>query len=304
MIIRESQEIQQLVAVLCVPQLRRCIMDAEPSSLCVLAETSPNCPQHVASELIVCQLQYGGLVGEQDSTHGLHIFWRAPRHGFFNYMAAVTVNGNMHEMVLLIIIGATHCSNDTLAMQRQAMFQNGLDHEMAKRMSAKARCLHEELVDEIDSLSLLRRMLEEADDHAATKPMPRDLRSNADEFLRDETGEARWHNLDNMRDHEVRMRRLDGMLHVPVQLEDKLFLQGLRQDTQRELHDAATKLLLREGPHHPAQNFEGLHLRISVAFELSRELGAFVWATAWQPCCLGMLLLLGGGLPHFHALYW
>mmetsp|Transcript_87473 Transcript_87473/g.271719 ORF Transcript_87473/g.271719 Transcript_87473/m.271719 type:complete len:258 (-) Transcript_87473:580-1353(-) len=135
---------------------------------------------------------------------------------------------------------STEGNSDVVTVCWLAMLQDRLHDMVPERVPAELAGSGQHLAQELRQARAAPGMFQQAADDAAAKPVARHCAAPASQLFRDEARERCGHDLHNLLDHVVCVRRLDGRPDMAVQLRKQLSCFLAVSHLQRKLHNAAT----------------------------------------------------------------
>mmetsp|Transcript_21516 Transcript_21516/g.67124 ORF Transcript_21516/g.67124 Transcript_21516/m.67124 type:complete len:466 (-) Transcript_21516:13-1410(-) len=139
-------------------------------------------------------------------------------------------------------------------------------------MAAEIPCLRQHLVQHLHEAHTAASVLQQTAQDAAAIAVARHCGTCTPQLFGDETGERRWHHLHDLLDHVVGVRRLDGLLHVPVQLRHEFLGSPALGHFECQLHDAAARGSERAAQHGATEGLDCRQARRASSLEPLRQL--------------------------------
>mmetsp|Transcript_82122 Transcript_82122/g.249070 ORF Transcript_82122/g.249070 Transcript_82122/m.249070 type:complete len:310 (-) Transcript_82122:241-1170(-) len=141
-----------------------------------------------------------------------------------------------------------------------------------ERVAAEICGLCQQLIDHLCEARAAAGVLQEAAKDAAAIAMARHNGPHTPQLFCNKAGNGYGHHLDDLLNHVVGVRRLDGLLHVPVQLRHELLRGPALGHFERQLHDAAARGSERAAQHGATEGLDCRQARRASSLEPLRQL--------------------------------
>merc|ERR1719198_1852166 len=220
---------------------------------------APHDLQHVGPEGALREVHH---VAEQSTAKGPPVLDGAVHQGHLHHVAAVAVQSVADKARDTASGDLTHHGRgpegltDDMLLLRVAVLEDGLCDVVAEGVPAEILNVAQAVVHNGRG-QVASAMLQEPAEDVAAEAVIYDGAGIAAELLGHEATQRRRHDLDDLLDHVVRVGRVDGLLHLAVELLDETGRLADFRNLQGKLHHTAAGLVTREAPDGAAQGLDG-----------------------------------------------
>mmetsp|Transcript_78548 Transcript_78548/g.202283 ORF Transcript_78548/g.202283 Transcript_78548/m.202283 type:complete len:267 (-) Transcript_78548:555-1355(-) len=233
-------------------------------------------PLHdVAPERALPQCHHAAIDAKQLLSNGGRIQRVEVGQGLLHDVARVAVHGVAHEVCgPLTRLGASPDGlGDPLLLLRRAVLQQSLRHIVPEGVANKLLSIRERLVDQLcRGAAKSTAVLQEPTENPAPEAVTRHRTRTTNQLLGHEAGHRHGHRLDDLLDHVVCVGRVDGRLHMSVELCHQGLGFTAARHLQGQLHRTASQGVPRETPNGPSKRGDGRAACLPPSVQLLHDL--------------------------------
>mmetsp|Transcript_66169 Transcript_66169/g.215297 ORF Transcript_66169/g.215297 Transcript_66169/m.215297 type:complete len:283 (+) Transcript_66169:428-1276(+) len=200
-------------------------------------------PHHDAAELVARELRnLLRRLSQEVLDQSLSVCRVAPLQCFLDNMRCVAVPRILHQVL-------TQDANNLRLLMRQAVLKSTLNHMVAVGVSNELTNLRKHFIDQLHGGGIPGSVLQHAAVDPATILMASIVKASLRHLLDDERDLIESEHLDDLLQHVVRMRRLDGINNAAPQTVGNLDCSLLVHNIESRLHGTAAGWGEGQAPH-------------------------------------------------------